>query len=265
MDVSSDYGIYIPKSINDIIYGLDYKIDKVGLSDSTVFIFDDYILKISNISYDVLNEIKVSDVLKNKLLIPNILVSVIENDKAYILKTKIKGKMLCDKYYMERPNLLFKLASDALKMLWDIDINDLNLDNTTDTILNYGIDKKDSLDINESDRNITGCFNSYNEIIDYIIKNKPEEDNVLTHGDFCISNIICQDDRVVGFIDLGLMGISNRYHDISILYRSIKYNFMGKYGRSYDGFDEDMLFKLLNIKKDDNLIKYYLLLDELLA
>lgn len=38
MDVSSDYGIYIPKSINDIIYGLDYKIDKVGLSDSTVFI-----------------------------------------------------------------------------------------------------------------------------------------------------------------------------------------------------------------------------------
>lgn len=73
MDVSSDYGIYIPKSINDIIYGLDYKIDKVGLSDSTVFIFDDYILKISNISYDVLNIKKDDNLIKYYLLLDELL------------------------------------------------------------------------------------------------------------------------------------------------------------------------------------------------
>ena len=35
------------------------------------------------------------------------------------------------------------------------------------------------------------------------------------------------------------MGISNRYHDLAILYRSIKYNFNGTYGKKYNGFNEN--------------------------
>ena len=66
-------------------------------------------------------------------------------------------------------------------------------------------------------------------------------------------------------LDLGLTGIDNRYHDIAIIYRSIKYNFLGVFGKAYKEFDEDLLFKNLNLKKDEKQIKYYLLLDEVLG
>ena len=62
-----------------------------------------------------------------------------------------------------------------------------------------------------------------------------------------------------------LTGISNRYHDLAILYRSIKYNFNGSYGKSYEGFLENKLFDLLKIKRNDELIKYFLVLDEILG
>ena len=121
------------------------------------------------------------------------------------------------------------------------------------------------LDFNESDHSITKDFSNFDEIINYLKNNKPKEDNVICHGDLCIPNIICNEDKIVGFIDLGLMGISNRYHDLAILYRSIKYNFNGNYGKKYDGFNENELFELVGIKRNDDLIKYYLLLDEILG
>lgn len=267
MNIKEEYGIDIPKSIEKIIFGLDYKLDNIGQSNSKVFIFDEYILKISKLSFDIENEIRVYNELKDKLPIPKIIAYEIINDTIYLLKAKIKGKLLSDDYYMKRPKLLFKLACEALNMLWSIDINNLDLLNTCDLVLNTGLDfyNKGLLNFNNVDKNVVNGFKSFEEIFNFLNNNKPKSYNVLCHGDLCLPNIICDNDKVVGFIDLGLMGISNIYHDIAILYRSIKYNFNGKYGKSYEGFDDNLLFKLLNIKKDNDLINYFLLLDEVLG
>lgn len=259
--------IYIPKRIKDRLIGLEYKTDSIGLSNSKVFVFEDYILKISKLPFDIENEVRVYKELKGKLPISDIIDYVVEDNTIYLLKTKLKGKLLCDPYYMKRPDLLYKLAVKAIKMLWSIDIKDLNLKNTCDVIIKSGKFFYDNnlLDFKNTDNNITKDFKSFDEIFDYLAKNNPNNDNVLCHGDLCLPNIICNGNKLVGFIDLGLMGISNRYHDLAILYRSIKYNFNGRYGNAYPGFSENKLFDLLGIKKDEKLIKYYLLLDEVLG
>ena len=124
--------------------------------------------------------------------------------------------------------------------------------------------KKELIDFKNCDKNIVDDFSSFDEIFSYLENNKPPKDKVLCHGDLCLTNIICKGDKIKGFIDLGLMGIANRYHDIALLYRSIKYNFRGDYGKAYPGFEEEKLFTMLNIKKDNEKMKYFLLLDELL-
>lgn len=257
----------LPNSIKQIIEGLPYTIDTVGESNSLVVIFEDYILKISTLSFDIENELRVYNTLKDKIPIPKIIECVKENNSIYLLKEKLKGNMLSDPYYMERPKLLYKLASDAIKLLWSIDIDGLDLMNTYDTIMEFGCDcnQKGYLDFKESDSLITKDFSNFDEIIEYLKKNKIEEDNTLCHGDLCIPNIICDGDKLVGFIDLGLMGISNKYHDLAILYRSIKYNFNGTYGKCYLGYDDNKLFELIGIKRDEFKLKYYLLLDEILG
>ena len=59
--------------------------------------------------------------------------------------------------------------------------------------------------------------------------NRPEEDIVLTHGDFCLPNVFVKDGAISGFIDLGKMGPADRWQDIAIAIRSLEHNFNGKY------------------------------------
>lgn len=253
----------LPSSIRKYVNNLNYTVDDIGKSDSIVYIFDDYILKISNLSFDIENEIKIAKALQGKLPIPELLASEIQENKIYLLKRKLKGKMLCDEEYMQNPDLLFKLATDAVKALWSVDISNLILQDTAQTMYDFGKNKNPDC-FDEMDSFAKNGFQSFEEILAYLRQNKPNNDLVFTHGDLCLPNIICDGEKFVGFIDLGLMGIANRYHDIAILYRSIKYNFRGDYGKAYPGFEEEKLFTMLNIKKDEEKMKYFLLLDELL-
>ena len=48
-DLEKKLNIILPKEIKDKIEGLSYSLDHIGMSNSKVVIFDDYILKISNL------------------------------------------------------------------------------------------------------------------------------------------------------------------------------------------------------------------------
>ena len=88
---------------------------------------------------------------------------------------------------------------------------------------------------------------------------------VFTHGDLSLPNILVKNNRVSGFIDLGKMGIADRWQDIAICYRSLKHNFEGNFngGFPYEGYSPEMLFEKLGIAADPDKLRYYILLDEL--
>lgn len=255
--------IFIPSSILEIVESLDYKIDKIGQSDSKVLIYDDYILKINKDNYEARNEINIYEQLSSKLPIGKIIKYEIKDGYIYILREKLKGLPLSDDYYMNRPNLLLNLAFDALEILENVDIKGLKLKDSIEEIINIGIKNKDKLDILDINNELNCNFNDANEIINFLKSNKPKI-NALCHGDLCLPNIICDGNKIVGFIDVGMSGLSNYWHDIAIAYRSIKYNYLGYYGKAYSGFSDEMFFKhLKEVNKD--MIFYFLLLDEMLG
>ncbi|TDM05173.1 hypothetical protein [Macrococcus lamae] len=70
--------------------------------------------------------------------------------------------------------------------------------------------------------------------------------------------LLAQNNKITGYIDLGRGGISDRYRDISLCYRSYLYN--------TDTNEEELRSKieqLLGMKLDMEKIRYYILLDEL--
>ena len=108
-------------------------------------------------------------------------------------------------------------------------------------------------------------FENPEKLLQWLKENKPDEELVFSHGDYCLPNIIIKGDKVNGFIDLGGSGIADKYQDIALCYRSLQHNYDGKYGNGmvYEGFDATVLFDELNIVPDWNKIKFYILLDEL--
>jgi aminoglycoside phosphotransferase len=102
--------------------------------------------------------------------------------------------------------------------------------------------------------------NAGDELLAELIVIAPEEDLVFTHGDYCLPNIIINEElgNVVGFVDLGRGGIADRYYDLALCLRSIQYN-IG------DGYSQVFLhaYGLFNTW-DENKIAFYQKLEDLL-
>ncbi|MFR5875238.1 MAG: phosphotransferase [Eubacterium sp.] len=108
-------------------------------------------------------------------------------------------------------------------------------------------------------------FSDINELYLFFINNKPDNDLVFTHGDYCLPNIFIDNNKTVGFLDLGKAGIADRWQDIALCVRSLKYNMCNQCSMSYDEFinTKKYFYSLLGIKEDKQKLKYYILLDEL--
>ncbi len=260
--------IYFPEELLPFIKNKNYEIDKTGMSDSSVLLFDDMVLKISPIVNIINNEHKIMNWLKNSGFVPDLLSHFVKDDFDYLLMSRISGKMACTDEYMKNQNLLINILADAMKMLWNSDISACPIKNDLNTRLaeaGYRVEHG-LVDIDDAEPETfgEGGFKNPQDLLEWLYNNQPAEDFVLSHGDFCLPNVFIENDKFSGFVDVGKMGVSDRYQDIALCYRSLKHNFSGKYsGTAYGDFDEDLFFKCLGIKPDWDKIKYYILLDEL--
>lgn len=258
----------IPDKIKEIIKDKPYSIDKIGKSTSQVICFDDMVLKIEEQQEESDNEHKMMAWLDNKLPIPKVLYSEKQDGVNYLLMSKVKGEMACLPDLLTNPNQLVKLLADGLRMLWKVDISNCPSDNSIDNKLRLaeGLVSNNLCDIENVEPTTYGenGFESPEKLLQWLKENRPSEELVFSHGDYCLPNIFIKDNKVNGFIDLGRSGIADIYQDIALCYRSLQHNFHGKYAEKiYDGFDAKILFDILGIEPDWDKIKWYILLDEL--
>lgn len=69
-----------------------------------------------------------------------------------------------------------------------------------------------------------------------------ERDLVVCHGDYCFPNVLLEDDRVVGYVDLGEAGLAERWRDLAVATWSATWNvgpgyeqlFLDAYGVEWD-------------------------------
>lgn len=258
----------LPETIMNLIAGEQYITDDIGMSDSSVLIFFDKVLKIQKDNKESHNEYSIMKWLKGKLTVPEVLVYEVINGKTYLLMSKCNGKMACDKQYMKNPEKLVSLLADGLKNLWNIDINDCPSDQSLKYKLaqaEYNV-KHNLVDLDNVQPDTFGenGFKNPEELLSWLYENQPDEELVLSHGDFCLPNIFFDNDNISGYIDLGKTGIADKWCDIALCYRSLSDNYAGRYnGHTYSGVDVSLLFQKIGVEPDWEKIRYYILLDEL--
>ena len=259
----------LPLEIYKEVKDLPYKEDDVGESGSTILLFDDMVLKIEKSSPQADNEYGVMQWLGDKLPVPKVIAFAKENGYNYLLMSRLAGEMSCSNHSLQTAEKTILALADGLKMLWSVDIGSCPYINNLDIKLNnakYNIENGlvDTDDFNE-DTLGEGGFKDVDELYDFLLNNRPEEDLVFSHGDYCLPNVFLKDGKISGFLDLGKTGISDRWQDIALCVRSLKYNICDLFGLDESDYRKykAMFYSRLSIEEDEQKLRYYILLDEL--
>lgn len=251
--------MYLPKDIKKILASMKYEEDKEGKSKAKVIHFYDYkkdlFLKIEGINYEVIREYENYQWLQGKLPVPKVICRTIVDNISYMLIEGAKGKMLEEEDYRNNPEKLVVLAAKGIKLLQEVPISDCPCDSTINKKLELARIRIEEGLTGRIDRNIyTQGLNTSQEVFQYLIENKPREELVFTHGDYCFNNYFTNGTNITGFIDMGRGGIGDIYQDIALCVRELM---------DYEPKYTELLMKELGIKPDWQKIKYYILLDEL--
>jgi aminoglycoside phosphotransferase len=247
----------LPKALKDKIQDKPYVKDDMGLSSSAVYVFDEMVLKMDHNNTEFTKEIEVLKFLKDKLPVPKVLFELTEHDQTYLLMERIHGHMLSDEVFTHHPTLLVECLADGLKKLWEVPIHDCPFDESIAHKLEIATNyvKTNQVNMDDWDQSFND-FQSPEALLEYLIEHQPIEDQVFSHGDYCLPNLLYDGNHLKGMIDLGRAGISSKWQDISLAVRSLQYNLGSDHYTA-------LFFEKLGIEPNHELIRYYMLVDEL--
>ena len=116
-------GLTLPPKLEELVSGLPFREENIGLSGSQVLIYDDFVLKTGPEAPDALSEARLLSWLEGKLPAPKCLWFSTENGRTYLLMTRVKGKMACSEEFMSNPQKLIYTLSQGLRLLWNTDVS----------------------------------------------------------------------------------------------------------------------------------------------
>lgn len=186
---------------------------------------------------------------------PRVMVYDSNENVFYLLITEIPGQPIHKLKHLGTDRIV-KLLAKALKDFHNTDKNGAFYTNILERDLDL-IGKYLKQDLINRDKFITNNQGkSPEEIFKYLNSNKNLFDNnVLTHGDYCLPNVIVNNDKY-GFIDLGDCGVGDKYKDFSSMEVSIKRNLGEEWIECfYESYDQ-------NLQIDREKIMYYQLIDQ---
>lgn len=193
--------------------------------------------------------------LANHLPVPEVHRFLEEDGQGFLLMSAIAGLDASDeKCGDDLPNLVRVLA-EGLRRFHAVAIDDCPFDETIMAKLgrarqqaDAGLVDPDDFDEEREGKTVAEALAELEGI------HPPAEDLVLTHGDYCLPNILLDSGKLSGFIDLGRAGVADRYQDLALAARSLAHNF----GDEWVPF----LFECYGVEPDPAKIAYFQLLDE---
>lgn len=253
----------MPNNIQVYIKDFLYEADTIGMSGAFTFKLSNdslvYYLKAMprDTGISLVRESQVIKWLQGKLPIPQLIDFTVTDDMEYMLLSEIPGFYACHPSFSEDVPSIVKILAYGMRLMHSLPIDDCPLTHKLEKKLMEAKQNVRTGSVDISDFEDKWQSFTPEKILNILQNNKPaNEDLVFTHGDYCLPNILVKDGDLSGFIDLGLAGIADRYQDIALCLRSLKYN----WGEGYD----DLLLKEYGVSSPDwDKIEYYTILEEL--
>lgn len=244
--------------------------EDIGRSGAMVLDYGDRFLKVQEECNVSANEYYMLRWMQGRVPVPEIIAAAQADGRRWLLTTRMPGQYLCTEVLLDDQRLLAELCAQSLRTLWSADITTCPTTRRLedkfaeiDEGLRGGwITKEQAGDPTIYDVS-AGGFASPAALFDWLVKHRPQEELVLTHGDLCLPNIYANENGLTGFIDVGLAGVADKWADIEKCLWSMWANTTGFFGGKQRPFDRQLLFDALGMQPDEDKLRYYGLLDAL--
>ncbi len=255
----------LPASIRARLAGQTSRPDITGLSSAQVLLYPDAVLKIRPADDEALREAAMLPWLETRLPAPRLLAHEVQQGFDFLLMSRLPGDMLCADSFLDDPPRLIARLAEALTLLWSVDVSGCPCDCSLTPTL-QDAERRIRLGLlTDYDASRADGFATPAALLDWLAAHRPAEQVVLSHGDFCLPNLLADADGMLGFIDLENCGIADPYQDIALALRSLRQNLAGVYGgRPRPPVDPQLLFDRLQLTPDWDRLRYYTLLNQLL-
>jgi len=230
-----------------------------GCTGADVFVSKSWVIKSMPINDESRNEWHNYVHMQKHIPIPRLMEGYQNETRICLMMERLKGNMLEKVLPKMNPVSVVDFVARSLKTLWSTKLAEDMLDQGLDVRLKQARENVQMglVDMSTWDADIIrGRFKTPESLLSYLVENSPMEFFVCSHGDFCFENIFIMRGKLSGFIDIGRMGRSDRYQDLALAIRCLRYS-------SVDANQEGMLLSQLGLELNLSKIDYYLLLDEL--
>ena len=252
----------LPPNLAQAVSGYAWQQNTVGFSSAQIFRLEtknknSLYLKIDSRHFknSLSLEKRKLNWLKNRLPVPEVLLFAEDEMNEYLLLSEIFGVDASnDSLKTDLPRLVGELT-DGLKMIHKLPIADCPFDARLEYKIELARERMINGLVDEKDFDEERQGRTAEDLFQELIATAPTaEDLVFTHGDYCTPNVILDKGKLSGFVDWSSAGIADKYQDIALLTRSVRYNF----GKEL----EESVFEIYGIEPDWEKILFYLLLDE---
>ncbi len=192
---------------------------------------------------------------EKKLPVPEVIMFAENENTEFLLLSEITGKDASDEVFKGNERETIRQLAIGLKTIHNLPFEGCPFD----ARLHYKIATarkrlKNGL-VDESDFDRIRLGRTAKDLFQELLETKPEkEDLAFTHGDYCLPNVILENEKLSGFVDWGNAGFADKYQDIGLITRSIESNFGAEWTK--------MFFEIYGIEPDWKKINFYQLLDE---
>lgn len=195
--------------------------------------------------------------LRGRAACPDVLAYDVIGDEEHLVLAEVPGLPSFDAS-LPRDTVIDRLA-EGLRFIHSIPLAECPFDMRLDVKIAMAKDnaKSGRVDLDDLQPEHNGWTTAM--LLREVERLRPQsEDLVVAHGDYCLPNVMLSDDaaRITGFIDIGYLGVADRYQDLALAWQSIRYNFGEEYVTPF--------FSAYGLPDPDfEKIAFYNLLDEL--
>ncbi|HET7628638.1 MAG TPA: APH(3') family aminoglycoside O-phosphotransferase [Bacillales bacterium] len=252
-------GKHLPPTIRRLIGALRMEKEIIGESGAEVYrVGNRYYLKVQPFGLpEPLSEERNKLVwLDGKLPVPKVVGYAVGDDGEYLLTTAVDGVHAASPAVGADPKFAVHALAAGLKQIHSVSLKACPFDETLTRKLTQAKERVMCGTVDETNFDESRAGKTASVLLEELVACRPdEEDLVFTHGDYCMPNILLNENGISGFIDWGRAGIADRYQDLGLAARSIVRN----YGESWV---EPFFYHYGIDRPEPEKIDYYQLLDE---